>query len=140
MVKNFLINSLGLILGLFSGAMANGLIIGISDKIIPPPKGADLKTEEGLKLAMQMMEAKHFIMPFLAHAIGSFVGALICVLIARTYVLNLAFSIAFVFMLGGIYMITILPSPWWFNLLDVTFAYLPMAYFGAFLVLRKFKK
>lgn len=140
MVKNLILNVLGFIVGLFSGAYVNGLIVSISSLIIPPPKGANLQTLEGLKEAMQLMEAKHFIMPFLAHAVGTFIGAWICVAIARTHLFNLAFTIGFLFLLGGMYMVYLLPSPLWFNLLDLVIAYFPMAYFGAFLSFRTFKK
>jgi hypothetical protein len=139
MVKNLILNIIGFAVGLFSGAYVNGYLISISHHIIPPPKGANLHTFEGLQKAMEIMEPKHFLMPFLAHAIGTFIAAAVCVSIARTYLLNLAFTLGFLFLIGGIYMIYLLPSPIWFNLLDLAFAYLPMAYFGAYFILRRFK-
>jgi hypothetical protein len=32
--------------------------------------------------------------------------------------------------MGGVYMVNILPSPMWFNVLDLGLAYFPMAFLG----------
>ena len=64
-------NSFALLVGLFIGGMLNMSLIIISGDIIPPPEGADVTTMEGLKAAMHLFEPKHFIMPFLAHALGT---------------------------------------------------------------------
>lgn len=123
-------NLLGLILGVVIGAVVNGGVIAISGSIIPPPEGTDLKTIEGLKAAMPLMQFKHFIMPFLAHALGTLVGAAIAVAIASSYQLVIALSIGTLFLVGGTQMVMALPSPLWFNVLDLGFAYIPMAYLG----------
>lgn len=123
-------NLLGLILGVVIGAIVNGGVIAISGSIIPPPEGTDLKTMEGLKAAMPLMQFKHFIMPFLAHALGTLVGAAIAVAIASSYQLVIALSIGTLFLVGGTQMVMVLPSPLWFNVLDLGFAYIPMAYLG----------
>ena len=65
------------VISIFVGGYINMFLITISSKIIPPPIGANLTTEEGLKAAMPLMEPKHFIMPFLAHALGTFIAALL---------------------------------------------------------------
>jgi hypothetical protein len=77
-------------------------LIIVSGSIIPPPEGADVTTTEGLKAAMPLFETKHFIFPFLAHALGTLVGAFIASLIAATHKLKFAFAIGFFFLLGGI--------------------------------------
>jgi hypothetical protein len=64
-------NFLSAIAGLFLGSFLNGLIIQYSHWVIPPPPGVDLTTEAGLQAAMHLMEPKHFLMPFLAHALGT---------------------------------------------------------------------
>ncbi|MFM2285774.1 MAG: hypothetical protein RLZZ543_1271 [Bacteroidota bacterium] len=123
-------NVLAIVAGVVVGGIVNGAIISISADVIPPPEGAVLTTEEGLKAAMQLMEPKHFIMPWLAHGMGSLVGAMLAALIAATQKIRFALSIGLVFLLGGMYMVVILPSPWWFTLVDLVGAYLPMAYIG----------
>lgn len=75
-------NILAVVAGLILGGIVNMGIITISGSIIPPPEGADVTTPEGLKASIHLFEPKHFLMPFLAHAMGTFVGALVAALIA----------------------------------------------------------
>jgi hypothetical protein len=121
-------NTLAVIIGLFVGSVVNMGIILISGSIIPPPNGADVTTMEGLQATMHLFEPKHFLFPFLAHAIGTFAGALTTVLIAASHKTKLAFVIGAFFLLGGIVNVYSLPSPLWFSAVDLIFAYLPMAY------------
>ena len=130
-------NILAILIGILIGNIVNGSIIMISPSVIPPPPGADFMTEEGLKAAMVMMEPKHFLMPWLAHALGTFTGALVAVLIAASYKKTFAYVIAGLFILGGIYMVIILPSPLWFTLVDLGLAYFPMAFIAFKLGARK---
>lgn len=123
-------NVLAVIAGLIGGSIVNMSIIMISGSVIPPPAGADVTTAEGLKASMHLFEAKHFIMPFLAHALGTLSGAFIAALIAATNKAKYALIIGFVFLAGGIANVMMLPSPLWFSILDLAGAYLPMAYMG----------
>lgn len=118
------------LLGLFIGAMLNGSIIALSGYIIPPPPGSDLSTPEGLSAAMSLMGPQHFLFPFLAHALGTLIGALITARIANAHQMTLAMLIGIVFLAGGIYMVAILPAPMWFNVTDLLLAYIPMAWLG----------
>lgn len=79
---------------------------------------------------MHLFEPKHFVFPFLAHALGTFTGAFMTALIAASHQLKLALFIGTIFLAGGIYMVIALPSPVWFSVLDLGGAYIPMAYFG----------
>ena len=124
-------NILAVIIGLPLGGIVNMAIIMISGSIIAPPEGADVTTMEGLKASMHLFEPRHFLMPFLAHALGTLVGAFLCYLIASTHKMNLALLIGFIFLAGGIINVIMLPSPLWFTLVDLIGAYLPMAWFGA---------
>lgn len=118
------------LLGIFIGAMLNGSIIALSGYIIPPPPGSDLSTPEGLSAAMSLMGPQHFLFPFLAHALGTLIGALITARIANAHQMPLAMLIGIVFLAGGIYMVPILPAPMWFNVTDLLLAYIPMAWLG----------
>ncbi|NBG66482.1 hypothetical protein [Acidiluteibacter ferrifornacis] len=129
-MKIILKNILAVVIGLFVGATVNMGLINISGSIIPPPAGADTTTMEGLKAAMELFEAKHFIFPFLAHALGTLVGALLAALIAGSHQLKFAMVIGVFFLIGGITMVFQVPSPLWFNVLDLGVAYLPMAWIG----------
>lgn len=122
-------NILAVIAGLVLGSIANMAILMVSNNIIPLPVGADNSTPEALKATIHLFEPKHFIFPFLAHAIGTFVGAYICARIAA-HKMVLAMFVGLFFLAGGIYMVVILPSPIWFTLVDLLGAYLPVAYFA----------
>lgn len=130
-------NVLAVVAGLIGGSIVNMSIIMISGSVIPPPAGADVTTEEGLKASMHLFEAKHFIMPFLAHALGTLAGAFLAALIAATHKAKFALAIGFVFLAGGIANVMMLPSPLWFTVVDLGFAYLPMAFIGGRLGMRK---
>lgn len=120
-------NILAIIAGLIIGSIVNMGIIMISSSIIPPPSGADISTMEGLKEAMHLFEPKHFLFPFLAHALGTLVGAIIASKIAATKKKTMAMVVGCFFLLGGIINVFLLPAPIWFNTVDVLFAYIPMA-------------
>lgn len=121
-------NILAVLAGLIIGSIINEGIVNIGSTVIPLPEGVDNTTMEGLKAGMLLFEPKHFIMPFLAHALGTFVGAFIVAKIAATHKLKFALGIGVFFLLGGITMVFILPSPTWFNALDLSLAYIPMGY------------
>ena len=87
-----------------------------------------MSTMEGIAAAMPLMQAKHFLVPFLAHALDSFVGALVAALIAVSHKMGIALGIGAFTMLGGIYMAYILPAPLWFEAVDLIFAYIPTAW------------
>lgn len=137
LIMNILKNILAVVLGLVIGGIVNMSIIMASGSIIPPPEGSDLTTMEGLQAAMPLMEPKHFLLPFIAHALGTFVGALIAAGIAANNKMRFAIAIGVVNLIGGITNIFMLPSPLWFTVVDLGLAYIPMAYLGGKLVLRK---
>lgn len=121
-------NSLAVITGIVVGSVVNMGIITISESIIPPPEGADLKTLEGMKASIHLLGPKHFIFPFLAHAGGTFVGAWLAALIAATYKMRFAMAIGFVFLIGGIMASIMIPAPTWFKVFDIVLAYIPIAW------------
>lgn len=121
-------NILAVIAGLFVGSIVNMFIILASSSIIPPPNGADNTTMEGLKATMHLFEPKHFLFPFLAHAIGTFAGAATTAIIAISHKTKLPLIIGGFFLIGGIVSVCSLPSPIWYTVVDLVFAYIPMAY------------
>lgn len=123
-------NILAVVAGLILGGMVNMGIITISGSIIPPPEGADVTTPEGLKASIHLFEPKHFLMPFLAHALGTFVGALVAALIAANRKMLFAIVIGLFNLTGGIVAVTMIPAPMWFNVTDLVLAYIPMAVAG----------
>jgi|SRR5688572_5812595 len=132
-------NILAVIAGAVIGSFVNMGIIMMSSSIIPPPDGVDVNNFENLKANMHLFEPRHFIMPFLAHAMGTFVGALVAALVAATYKMNFALVIGLLFLAGGISAVYMLPAPTWFNILDLVVAYIPMAWIAGKLVVKRTK-
>jgi len=130
-------NILAIIAGIIIGSVVNIGIIMISGSIILPPDGADVTTSEGLKASMHLFQPKHFVLPFLAHSLGTFAGALIAAIIAANHKIKFALGIGVFFLAGGIASVFMLPSPTWFTVLDLVGAYLPLAYFAGKLVVKK---
>jgi len=123
-------NVIALLLGWFIGAGVNMGLIYLGPQIIPPPANLDMTTLEGLKAGIPLLEFKHFVFPFLAHALGSLTGAFFAAKIAANRTRVLAMVIGIIFMLGGISMARMVPQPTWFTLADLLLAYIPMAFIG----------
>ena len=104
--------------------------------IISPPDGADITTMEGLKASIHLFEPRHFVLPFLAHALGTFAGAFLSAVIAYKHKMIFALAIGFFFLAGGIANALILPASTWFIVLDLLAAYLPMAYLAGKIVVK----
>lgn len=127
-MSSLLRNILAVIAGLFVGGTINMLLVTVSPSIIPPPAGVDVTNPESLAGAMALFEPRHFIMPFLAHALGTLAGAVVAYLLGANRRATLAYTIGIVFLVGGIAAATMIPAPAWFIALDLIAAYLPMAW------------
>ncbi len=129
-MNTFLKNTLAVVLGWVVGSMVNLGILKVGEWLMPIPhvESGDL---EALRLAMPDLELPYFIFPFLAHALGTAVGAFVAAKIAGSYKMIMALIIGGIFMIGGLTMAMMVNSPWWYNVLDLVFAYFPMAYLGA---------
>nr|WP_301402737.1 hypothetical protein [Polaribacter huanghezhanensis] len=119
-------NILAVIAGLVIGSIVNMGIIMMSSSVIPPPNGADVTSMEGLKESLHLFEPKHFFFPFLAHAIGTLVGAIVTDKIAATKK-KMTLIVGCIFLVFGTINVFMLPAPMWFNAVDLIFAYIPMA-------------
>lgn len=124
-------NILAVVAGIIAGIIVNGGLIYISGSIIPPPSGVDPNDMESIKANIHLYETKHFIMPFLAHALGTLVAAFVAVKIAANRHVTLAMVIGVFFLFGGIMAVRMVGGPMWFQALDLLVAYLPMAFLGA---------
>ncbi len=131
-------NILSLILGWLGGSAANMGLVALGHSLFPL-EGLDPNDMNALSEAMFTMEPKHFLFPFLAHAIGTFVGAIIAVRVAASHNMIFAMAIGVLFFIGGIMMAYMLPAPTWFTTLDLVVAYIPMAWLGGKVALKKAK-
>lgn len=125
-------NILAVIAGLFIGGSINSLIVQVSASgvLFPFPEGVDLKTAEGWKAALPLLKPQHFILPFLAHALGTLAGALIAAMFGASRQLLLAMIVGVLFLIGGIAACFLIPAPIWFMISDLALAYIPMAWIG----------
>ena len=130
-MKNFAKSALAIVGGFIIGSIVNMGIIVVGPKLVPPPEGADTSTMEGLTAAMSLFEPKHSLAPFLAHALGTLVGAFVAAKLNPAQGRTMAFTIGVLFLLGGLTNVFILPSPLWFSAIDILFAYLPMAWLAS---------
>lgn len=129
-------NVLAVVAGAVIGSIVNMSLITLGGQLIPPPEGVDVTSMESLKASMHLFETKHFIFPFLAHALGTFIGAMVAFKIGASHQMKLALGIGAFFLIAGIANIMMLPSPIWFNVLDIVGAYIPMAWLGGQLMQR----
>ena len=127
-MPNLLRNVLAVLAGVVIGGAVNMALITLGPAIIPPPAGVDMSNAESLSRAMPLFEPRHFIMPFLAHALGTLAGALAGYLIAASHRAHMAYVIGAVFLCGGVAASFMIPAPTWFIALDLLVAYLPMAW------------
>lgn len=124
-------NILAVIAGSIVGGLVNATLVTIGPMIIPTPDGLDQTTLEGIQASIHLLQPKHFIFPFIAHALGTLVGALVAVKIGVSHHLLLALAVGLLFLMGGLSMMFMVDGPAWFEYLDVLVAYLPMAWIGA---------
>jgi hypothetical protein len=126
-------NILAVVAGLIVGGVVNMALVAASPHVIPPPAGVDVSDPKSLSASMHLFEPKHFVFPFLAHALGTLAGALVAFLVAASHRPVFAYVIGAFFLAGGIAAALMIPAPAWFVILDLAAAYLPMAWAGALL-------
>ncbi len=125
-VRNFL----ALLAGYMLGAFVNMGLIMLGSMIIAAPEGYDPSSADSLKDNIHLFQPQHFIFPFLAHAIGTLVGAFVATKLAVSFKLFWPLFIGFLFFTGGVTLIWMVGGPLWFTALDLIFAYFPMAWLG----------
>ena len=123
-------NILAVVAGVLVGSAVNMALVMNANVVIPLPENIDPSNMESIKMHMHLYQPEHFIMPFLAHALGSLVGAFVIAKLAASKNMVLALGMGAWFLIGGIVMAVQLPAPMWFEVCDVVIAYIPMAYLG----------
>lgn len=123
-------NVLAVLAGLVAAYAVNMTLIMSSSFVVAPPDGADMNTAEGIRAALPQMTPLHFLMPFLAHALGTLAGGFAAAVTAATHKMKFALTIGVIFLLGGIMMIRLVGGPLWFILADLVLAFIPMAWLG----------
>lgn len=132
-------NILAVIIGWLGGSLVNmGLIQ--TGHIILPIEGIDLNDMDALAAIMPTLEFEYFVFPFLAHAIGTLVGAAIAGLIAANHKMKFSLAVGGLFLIGGIIVNFMIPGPTWFAAADILLAYIPMAWIGGKIALKLSEK
>ena len=124
-------NIIAILVGIVVASVVNMGLIKFGHIIVPPPAGVDINSMEGLAATIHLFEPKHFIFPFLAHALGPLVGTATAMLIAASHKIKIAIGLAIFFLLGGIVANVMIPAPLWYKVIDLVFCYIPMAWIGA---------
>jgi hypothetical protein len=127
-MRSKIINILSVLVGVLIGAIVNMAILMMSSAVIAPPKGVAMTSDAGINAAMPLLEPKHFLMPFLAHAIGTFVAVYLATRFSKTKAIRIPIIIASIYLIGGIMEVMNLNAPLWFNVIDLLGAYFPMAF------------
>lgn len=121
---------MAVIAGIAIGSLVNMGILEVGPTIIQNPEGFDNSTMEKLAETIHLLSPIHYITVFLAHGLGTLVGAFIAAKIAATKQQIFALVLGGWFLLGGISMVFMIPSPTWYTITDLVFAYIPMAWIG----------
>lgn len=131
-------NILAVIVGWIVGSILNMLLVQAGHAMFPIP---DVNPENLIELAIAMptLAPKYFVFPFLSHALGTLLGAIVTSLMAAKHHMKLSITIGILFLIGGILINYILTGPIWFVALDLIVAYIPMAWLGGILA-KKLKK
>jgi hypothetical protein len=133
---NIVRNILAVVLGFIVGNLVNMAVLAVAHLVMPPPAGFDSTSMEGVASTIHVLRPVDFIPPFLAHALGPFAGVLVAMFIAASRHKMIAIILGALFLLGGIVANIMIPAPIWYRVIDLVFAYVPMA-FLAFKVSRK---
>lgn len=128
--------AVAVVVGFVAGSIVNMALVQVSGSVIAPPAGADVTTVDGLRASLHLFEPKHFVFPFLAHALGTLVGAAVATRLTPGRRPGPAWSVGVLFLLGGIATAFMLPAPPWFTAVDIGLAYLPTAWLGHRLAVR----
>lgn len=133
---------IGTVVGYVVGSIVNLAIIMVNAALYPAPEGLDMfamdpESQKAQGEFINSLPALSFIIAWVAHWGGAFVGSLVATLIAgrRSYIPAIIISVLFT--LGGLYIITQVASgPPWFPFLDLP-SYLIFGLLAARLVMRK---
>lgn len=121
---------LSLVFGLLVGAVVNGSIVNLGMLLFPFPEGVNFETKEGLSL-FENLPIKYYIFPFLAHALGTLSGCIVALLFVRKWAKWSIYIIGYCFFVGGVMAGQLINAPLWFDILDLSLAYMPMAWLAS---------
>lgn len=123
-------NVLAVLAGALVGGAVNMGLVTVGPEIIPLPEGLDPNDMATFEANGHLMETRHFLFPFLGHALGTLAGAFLAAKLGATNQMMLALISGTFFLAGGIAAANMIPAPTWFIVTDLALAYIPMAWLG----------
>ncbi len=121
-------NIAAVVIGIVLGSALNMFLVTMGSKMVPPPPGLNMADPQSLSTLGHLLEPKHFVFPFLAHALGTFFGAFAAHVAGTGRRSLLSYIVAGMFLIGGIMAAFMIPAPAWFLAADLVLAYIPMAW------------
>jgi hypothetical protein len=112
------------------GSAVNMLVISRGGELVSPPQGVNPEDIKSIKANIHLYETKHYIIPFLAHAIGTLVASFAAVKWAIRRKKTVGIIVGTWFLFGGIAAASMIGAPFVPTLVDVAFAYYPLAWLG----------
>ena len=125
---NIVRNIVVVLIAVVAGSLLNIGTLLIGNVVVPLPEGTDPMDPVSLAAAIPSFTTGHYIFPFLAHALGTFLGAWIAAKFCTSRALLFAMGIGAWFLFGGALNAITLPAALWFEIGDLIFAYLPIAW------------
>lgn len=128
---NPIVRNILVVLGaLVVGNVVNMALVMASPHVIPYPEGVDASNMNSIISNIDKFGFEHFIMPFLAHALGTLVAAFVAAKFVTTKPMIFALSIGGFFFIMGIINSLMISHPITFAIIDAIFAYVPMGWLG----------
>ena len=110
-MKDSLRNMTWIFVGIVMGSIVNLCLVSLGMVLIPPPAGLDLSDPEVLKDNIKLLPPKSFLFPWLAHALGTLIGAFLVARYAAMKPFVGATVIAAFFLNGGLMMVLSVGGP-----------------------------
>ena len=103
------------------------------------PEGIEPMDAKSLTENIHRFTAINYAFPLLAHGLGTLLSGYLAVIIAASHKMKFAIGTGVFWLLGGIGNAFDIDAPLWFDIVDITLAYIPMALLGAKLGMKKQK-
>ena len=121
---------MALVIGMAVGGAVYGGVIALGSLIIPPPAGMNPTDWDSVAAAVHLLETRHYVVRFLAHASCSLVGGMLAYIVGGRYRSMAVYAIGLFFLSMGIMAAQMIPAPMGFVVFDLVAAYIPMAVLG----------
>lgn len=127
--------ALALMAGLIAAFIFNSVTLQLLESLTGMVPDGEMSPEQFAD-HIAGLEPWQFMVPFAAHVIGSFAGGFIAASLSKTQPEVLAVAVGLLHLAGGVANVVMIPHPIWFVILDLTLAYVPVAWLAYKIVRR----